>query len=61
MKFFRWLSQFYIFNRAVKSQKRSGLCCSDCNAQTHRHDRYVILTPRHRDCRDPKMVGQKSL
>jgi len=40
---------------------RNALCCSACQAQIHRHDRYIILVARHRDCSDPKLVKQMSL
>ena len=61
MIFRQWLKALSRRLQPVPISKRSGLCCSDCHAQIHRHDRYIITSARHRDCRDPKLVGQKSL
>ena len=37
------------------------LQCTDCGGGIHRHDKYEILVARHRDCKDPKLVGQRVL
>lgn len=33
------------------------LRCNSCGVHIHRHDRYTIVVAKHRDCRDPKLVG----
>lgn len=37
------------------------LCCEHCHRPIHRHDRYTIVKVVHKNCSDPKLVGQKSL
>ncbi len=37
------------------------LRCEECGGGIHRRDHYVILTVRHRNCKDPKLTGQQSL
>lgn len=41
--------------------KRNRLVCVACSRAIHRHERYEIIVVRHRDCGDPKMVGQRSI
>jgi hypothetical protein len=60
MKLFDWLKKRLAGESPVKPGS-GKLCCSECHGQIHRHDRYVILAARHRDCGDPKMVGQRRL
>lgn len=57
------LRQFLIRLKLVRTRTKRGktLQCVDCGAPIHRSDRYVILEVKHRDCRDPKGVGQLSL
>lgn len=49
------------FRRAWNIARGSGnkLRCSDCGCQIHRYERYTIIEARHRNCRDPKQVGQQ--
>ena len=47
--------------RPSKPVQDGKLHCSECGGSIRRHDRYIILTARHRDCGDPKLVGQKNL
>jgi 4-hydroxy-L-threonine phosphate dehydrogenase PdxA len=35
--------------------------CDRCGGSIHRHDRYIVLVVRHKDCGDPRGVGQKVL
>jgi hypothetical protein len=44
----------------AKIQPAGKLCCEDCRRQIHRYDRYVIVSAKHRNCADPKLVGQQS-
>ena len=63
MHLFNWIPLPARFRRlrVVKPVSSGKLCCSECGGSIHRHDRYVILVARHRDCGDPKLVGQKTL
>lgn len=50
------------FRRAPKAPRpKPGLICSDCGARIHHHDNYTVLAVRHKDCRDPKRVGQLAI
>jgi hypothetical protein len=40
---------------------KPGLTCGDCGCRIHRFERFVILQAKHRDCKDPKLVGQTSM
>lgn len=44
-----------------KTGSRAKLHCVDCNRPIHRNDRRKIITARHVNCSDPKLVGQKSI
>jgi hypothetical protein len=55
-----WPARFRTL-RVRKPLPDGKLHCAECGGGIHRHDRYEILTARHRDCVDPRMVGQKSL
>jgi hypothetical protein len=48
------------FGNAKASVERGRLRCDHCQRNIHRHDRYVIVKAVHRDCSDPKLVGQQS-
>lgn len=61
MHLFNWISLPFRFRRLPKAAAPGRLCCSECGGGIHRHDRYVILAARHRDCGDPKLTGQRSL
>lgn len=52
-----------LYLKLVRTRTKRGktLQCVDCGAPIHRSDRYIILEVKHRDCRDPKGVGQLSL
>jgi hypothetical protein len=49
------------FRRLPKPRSDGKLACDKCKGSIHRHDRYQIVAVRHIDCRDPRLVGQKSL
>lgn len=55
MKLFTWL------HRKPSPTTAKTLRCQTCGGGIHRHDRYRILAVVHRDCGDPKQVGQKRL
>lgn len=57
MKLFTW------FHRKPEPSLAAAktLRCQTCGGGIHRHDRYRILAVVHRDCGDPKQVGQKRL
>ena len=63
MSLFDWIPLPARFRRvrAPKLVLDGKLHCSECGGSIRRHDRYVILSARHRDCGDPKLVGQKRL
>ena len=65
MKLFEWLTSLMLGGlrrKQLAAPKQKGrLNCSECGGGIHRHDRYVILAARHRDCGDPKLVGQRVL
>lgn len=56
MKLFAWLHR-----KPAPSSETKTLHCQTCGGGIHRHDRYRILAVVHRDCGDPKQVGQKRL
>ena len=58
MKLFTWLRNFH---KSPKPTPKGKLCCAECGRSIHKHDRYQILTAKHRDCMDTKLVGQQSL
>lgn len=58
LKFITW---FRSLRAKPKISPKGKLCCIDCGRRIHRHDRYQILAAKHRDCGDPKLVGQASL
>lgn len=35
--------------------------CVDCGKAVHKRERFQIVSVKHKDCHDPKLVGQKSL
>jgi hypothetical protein len=37
------------------------LRCEACKGAIHKHEHYTVLSVRHKDCKDPKLVGQRSL
>jgi hypothetical protein len=57
MKLFGWLRR----TNAVTTTAPTALRCAKCGGGIHRHDRYRILAVVHRDCGDPKQVGQKMI
>jgi hypothetical protein len=59
VKLFDWLVKVGVL-RAPKPPK-GKLCCIDCGRGIHKHERYQIIAAKHRDCGDPKMIGQASL
>lgn len=61
MHIFDWIPLPSRFRRPPKPAAPGRLCCSECGGGIHRHDRYVILSARHRNCGDPKLVGQRTL
>lgn len=58
MTLFNWLRNL---RRKPEPAPKGKLCCIDCGRGIHRHERYTILSAKHRDCGDPKLVGQTSL
>ena len=40
------------------SDSHDRLICDECGAPIRKRDRYVILTCRHRDCRDPRLIEE---
>jgi hypothetical protein len=46
---------------AIAVAPRSKLHCADCGAAIRKRERYEILLARHRNCHDPKLVGQMSI
>jgi hypothetical protein len=63
MHLFDWIPLPARFRRLRlrKSASDGKLRCSECGGGIRRHDRYVIDAAHHRDCHDPKLVGQKTL
>lgn len=60
MDLFRWLHT--LKTRKTKPPRPSGtMRCDKCGGSIHRHDRYIVLVVRHKDCGDPRGVGQKVL
>jgi len=60
MDLFRWLHT--LKTRKTKPPRPAGtMRCDKCGGSIHRHDRYIVLVVRHRDCGDPRGVGQKVL
>jgi hypothetical protein len=60
MDIFRWIRT--LKTRKTKPPRPSGsMRCDKCSGSIHRHDRYIILVARHKDCGDPRGVGQKVL
>lgn len=43
----------YLSESSSESQR---LVCEECGGPIRKCDRYVILTARHRNCRDPRLV-----
>lgn len=41
--------------------KRNVMRCSKCQRPIHKRERYVIREVEHKDCSDPKLIGQLSL
>ena len=35
-----------------------GMVCCNCQAHIHKHELYTVLSVRHKNCRDPRGVGQ---
>ena len=54
MKF--WSKLFH--RRTQVTDAKPGLICSDCHARIHKHELYTVLVVRHKNCRDPRGVGQ---
>lgn len=50
-----------IFRRFWRKAPATGMRCTECGKRVRKFEHYVILAAKHKDCRDPKMVGQKSL
>lgn len=64
MNLFGWHLTFperFRRRRQPRPPVRQGLRCEECGGGIHRRDHYVILTVRHRNCKDPKLTGQQSL
>lgn len=60
MDLFRWLHTLKM--KKTKPPRPSGtMRCDKCGGSIHRHDRYIVLVVRHKNCRDPRGVGQKVL
>lgn len=55
-----WLFLYRLSRKQVHARTRR-MICMDCGAAIHRNDRFVVLEVRHKDCRDPKGVGQMAL
>lgn len=51
----------WIFWRKPPQVVKVKMRCVDCERGIHKHEKFIILAAKHRNCRDPKMVGQKSL
>lgn len=54
---------FRRFYRAWNSARSTGgkLRCSECGCRIHRFEKFEITGAKHRDCSDPKQVGQQSM
>ena len=37
------------------------LRCDACKGAIRKHEHFTVLAVRHKDCKDPKQVGQRSL
>lgn len=61
MKLINWLIRVGVLPERAPKAPKGKLCCIDCGRGIHKHDRYQILAAKHRDCGDPKLVGQASL
>ena len=60
MNLFGWHLTFperFRRRRQPRPPVRPGLRCAACGGGIHKRDKYVILTARHRDCKDPKLAG----
>lgn len=58
MTFWQWL--YRISARRVRAQHK-GMVCAECGCAIHKHDRFKVLEAKHRNCKDPKGVGQLAL
>lgn len=56
MKLFAWLHR-----KPAAPPPAGRMCCVNCGGSIHKSEKYRILAVAHRDCGDPKQVGQKSL
>lgn len=52
---------FWPFNRRRVPVKPKGLRCACCGKSIHKRERFTVLSAKHRDCADAKLVGQMSL
>lgn len=41
--------------------KQTGMRCIDCEKHILKREKFVIVAAQHRDCHDPKGVGQRHL
>jgi len=41
--------------------QKPGMVCCECGARIHKHELYTVLSVRHKNCKDPKGVGQMQI
>jgi len=62
MNLFDWITwPARLRRRRPKPIFTGKLRCEECGGGIHRHDHYMIIAARHRNCKDPRLVGQQSL
>ena len=40
---------------------RGPLRCADCGRPLHRHEKYILVSFRHKSCADRRLTGQLSI
>lgn len=61
LRLFALVALAKLSRRIAGESDKKKLCCEYCHAAIHRHDKYTVVSARHKDCRDPKLVGQLPL
>lgn len=56
MKLFAWLHR-----KPAPHPPAGTMFCVKCGGGIHKREKYRIITVEHRDCGDPKQVGQAVL